>query len=205
MSTRWARNFFGRLLGLKFVRALNNYSKWRRFWTSPVQVTKNLESSRLACTGIPSTTGSPKITKRSPNVERNYDGTHTCKGIILKRLVWLTGLFMSEQWQITVSVHIRLKRFNPQRIFLVHQHGHPFNVLHTNMAARVVICKQSLGSTVKRNCKFNCLFNFAGNASQEVHILCLRKWSIFLQSYFRPLLSVIRTKRPDLKQLRLLW
>ena len=60
-----------RLLGLKFVRALNNYSKWRRFWTSPVQVTKNLESSRLACTGIPSTTGSPKITKRSPNVERN--------------------------------------------------------------------------------------------------------------------------------------
>ena len=70
MSTRWARNFFGRLLGLKFVRALNNYSKWRRFWTSPVQVTKNLESSRLACTGIPSTTGSPKITKRSPNVER---------------------------------------------------------------------------------------------------------------------------------------
>ena len=71
MSTRWARNFFGRLLGLKFVRALNNYSKWRRFWTSPVQVTKNLESSRLACTGIPSTTGSPKITKRSPNVERN--------------------------------------------------------------------------------------------------------------------------------------
>ena len=72
MSTRWARNFFGRLLGLKFVRALNNYSKWRRFWTSPVQVTKNLESSRLACTGIPSTTGSPKITKRSPNVERNY-------------------------------------------------------------------------------------------------------------------------------------
>ena len=71
ITTTWARNFFGRLLGLKFVRALNNYSKWRRFWTSPVQVTKNLESSRLACTGIPSTTGSPKITKRSPNVERN--------------------------------------------------------------------------------------------------------------------------------------
>ena len=75
MSTRWARNFFGRLLGLKFVRALNNYSKWRRFWTSPVQVTKNLESSRLACTGIPSTTGSPKITKRSPNVERKYSSS----------------------------------------------------------------------------------------------------------------------------------
>lgn len=75
-NQRWARNFFGRLLGLKFVRALNNYSKWRRFWTSPVQVTKNLESSRLACTGIPSTTGSPKITKRSPNVERKNWSYH---------------------------------------------------------------------------------------------------------------------------------
>ena len=71
-----------RLLGLKFVRALNNYSKWRRFWTSPVQVTKNLESSRLACTGIPSTTGSPKITKRSPNVERNDRGLGVNKGTV---------------------------------------------------------------------------------------------------------------------------
>ena len=70
-----------RLLGLKFVRALNNYSKWRRFWTSPVQVTKNLESSRLACTGIPSTTGSPKITKRSPNVERNKVSDIEPKGV----------------------------------------------------------------------------------------------------------------------------
>ena len=93
----------------------------------------------------------------------------------------------------------------PKEYFLVHQHGRPFNVLHTNMAARIVICKRSLGSTVKRNCKFNCVFNFAGNASQEVHILCLRKWFIFLRSYFQPLLSIIRTKRPDLKQLRLLW
>ena len=91
-NQRWARNFFGRLLGLKFVRALNNYSKWRRFWTSPVQVTKNLESSRLACTGIPSTTGSPKITKRSPNVERNKmmntitrDSSYT-----LALLIWVT-------------------------------------------------------------------------------------------------------------------
>ena len=74
-----------RLLGLKFVRALNNYSKWRRFWTSPVQVTKNLESSRLACTGIPSTTGSPKITKRSPNVERKKttEATLLCDSLLL--------------------------------------------------------------------------------------------------------------------------
>ena len=118
---------------------------------------------------------------------------------------------MGEKWQIIVSIHIRLKRSiplllqSPKEFFLVHQHGRPFNVLYTNMATRIVICKRSLGSTVKRNCKFNCLFNFAGNASQEVHILCLRKWFIFLQSYFQLLLSIIRTKRSDLKQLRLLW
>ena len=140
-----------------------------------------------------------------------YDGIHTCKGTILIRLVWLTGFFMREQWQIIVSIHIRLKRSIPLLL------QSPKNFFWcTNMAARSMYCtpiwppvssfaKRSLGSTVKRNCKFNCLFNFAGNASQEVHILCLRKWSIFLQSYFRPLLSVIRTKRPDLKQLSLLW
>ena len=101
MSTRWARNFFGRLLGLKFVRALNNYSKWRRFWTSPVQVTKNLESSRLACTGIPSTTGSPKITKRSPNVERNKIHFHN-KGFALC-LVLKVRFFGTRKWPISTQ------------------------------------------------------------------------------------------------------